>query len=365
MKLFDDFEAVKFYQENRIFITHNGFLYYIYEPKYKYWRKYRDAGNDHLTVANYDDVSREELMDAMNGIFPKSENDFMRLCKPSQLCIRDMLGLLKEDYAKYMSDNTIYHTIHHFLLKSDICYKSFVETQKLLDTAMKNQYSNDQIVTQIKTLSYRIIGRDIFKREIGIVDGHDSSSYFWIMPVRVINYSNTNAMDNVAEMRSVEISIEEDDIAQYLTPFLYEYYDDELEANKKRMNDYWVDDDGNVHSTPVIGFEWYLTHNFFTFDSMTEILKDIADTVEALSVGKETEYTKKLKIKRGTTTYQLLYAKNLNDEEIARYNANRPTEDDTEIGLIIDFYQRFIYRMEYMMKIGKEKGYDLISFMGP
>lgn len=28
-------------------------------------------------------------------------------------------------------------------------------------------------------------------------------------------------------------------------------------------------------------------------------------------------------------------------------------------------YQRFTYRMEYMMKVGKEKGYDLISFMGP
>ena len=41
-------------------------------------------------------------------------------------------------------------------------------------------------------------------------------------------------MDNVAEMRSVEISIEEDDVSQYLTPFLYEYFDEELEANKNR-----------------------------------------------------------------------------------------------------------------------------------
>lgn len=98
---------------------------------------------------------------------------------------------------------------------------------------------------------------------------------------------------------------------------------------------------------------------------MTHILKDVADTVEALVSGKETEYTKKLKIKRGIETYQLLYAKNLNEDEVAVYNANRPTEDDTEVGLIVDFYQRFLYRMEYMMKVGKEKGYDLISFMGP
>ena len=351
MKLFDTFEAVKFSQENMIFITHDGYLYYIYEQKYKYWRKHRNAGNDHLTVANYDDVTKEELMDAMNGVFPKSENDFMRLCNPSQLCIRDMLGLLREDYAKYMSDNTIYHTIHCFLLESDICHKSFEGIQKLLASAVTNHYDNAQVVSQIKELSLKIIGRDIFKREIGIVDGHDSSSYFWIMPVRIIDYEDTGALDSVAEMQSAEISIEEDDVDQYLTPFLYEYFDEELEANKQRKD--------------VSGFEWYLEHNYFTFEQMVSIIKDIVDTIEALASGKETEYTKKLKLKRGTATYQLLYAKDLNAEEVAAYNANRPTEDNTEVNLVIDFYQRFLYRMEYMLKVGKEKGYNLISFMGP
>lgn len=351
MKLFDKFEAVKFRQENLIFITHDGFLYYIYKPKYKHWRKHRNAGNDHLTVANYDEVTKAELTDAMNGVFPKSENDFMRLCNPSQLCIRDMLGLLREDYAKYMSDNTIYHTIHCFLLESDICHKSFEGIQKLLASAVTNHYDNAQVVSQIKELSLKIIGRDIFKSEIGIVDGHDSSSYFWIMPVRIIDYEDTGALDCVAKMRSAEISIEEDDVAQYLTPFLYEYFDEELEANKQRKD--------------VSGFEWYLEHNYFTFEQMVSILKDIVDTIEALASGKETEYTKKLKLKRGTATYQLLYAKDLNAEEVAAYNANRPTEDNTEVDLVIDFYQRFLYRMEYMLKVGKEKGYNLISFMGP
>ncbi len=49
----------------------------------------------------------------------------------------------------------------------------------------------------------------IYKKEIGIVDGHDSSSYFWIMPVRVIDPSDKDAFDNIAEMSSSEISIEE------------------------------------------------------------------------------------------------------------------------------------------------------------
>ena len=72
-----------------------------------------------------------------------------------------------------------------------------------------------------------------------------------------------------------------------------------------------------------------------------------------------------LRKKRGTATYELVYAKELSEEEVQEYNANRPTEDDTEIELILDFYNRLLYRLEYMMKVGQEKGYDLISFMGP
>ena len=52
------------------------------------------------------------------------------------------------------------------------------------------------------------------------------------MPVRVIDFENTADLDSVAEMRSAEISIEEDDVAEYLTPFLYKYFDEELTENK-------------------------------------------------------------------------------------------------------------------------------------
>lgn len=297
MKLFDTFEAVKFPEEDMIFITHDGYLYYIYDIKYKHWWKHGKAGNDHITVSKYPDVSREELSNAMQGVFPKKETDFMRLCNSSQLWIRDMLDLLKEDYTNYMSDYTLYHVVRQLLLDSDICYKSYEEIRKLLDNAAAHRYDNNQVIAQIKKLSYTIIGRDIYKREIGIVDGHDSSSYFWIMPVRIIDYSDTNGIDNVAEMKIAEISIEEDDVAQYLTPFLYKYYDDALEANKKRIEDRWTDDNGVEQISVVSGFEWYLTHNYFTFDSMIEILKDIEDTVDALSSGRENEYTEELRKK--------------------------------------------------------------------
>ena len=351
MKLFGDFEAVKFCEENLILVTHNGYLYYIFDCKNRYWKKYRNAGNDHLSVNNYPDVDKEEIIDAMKGKLPQKETDFMRMCNPCQLWIRDMLEVLIEDYSCYMSDKSIYHTVHRFLLESDIRYKAYLELRKLFDNANSICQDNHNVLGRVKELSYTVIGRDIYKKEIGIVDGHDTSSYFWIQPVRVIDYSDTNDMDNVAEMSSAEISIEEDDVDQYLTPFLYKYYDDELEANKKRKD--------------ASDFEWYLTHNFYTYDAVRNILEDIKDTIDALSSGRNTEYTEKLKIKRGTETYQLVYAKNLTEDEIEEYNRNRPKEDDTEIGLIIDFYNRFVYRMEYMMKVGNEKGYDLISFMGP
>ncbi|MBQ7561326.1 MAG: hypothetical protein IJS99_05795 [Synergistaceae bacterium] len=325
MKLFNDFEAVKFPEENMILITRGKYIYYVYDLNSKIWNKYKHSENyfiDSITVSNYPDVSREEIINALGGKFPNKEADFIRLCDLSQLHEINMLALLKEDYQVYMSDRLIYNSAYIFLSESTIKHKSYLALRKLFDECLTLNKDKEYIIAQIKALSLAIIGRDIFKREIQIVDGHDSSSYFWIMPVRVIDYSDTNDLDNVAEMDHVEISIEENDVNQYLTPFLYKYFDDELKANKSR-GDY-------------SGFEWYLTHNFYTYDSVRKILNDIQDTINALSQGRENEFIAKM-----------------------------PCEDNTPAEIIIDFYNRFIYRMEYMIKIGSEKGYNLISFMGP
>ena len=365
MKLFDDFEAVKFPEENLIFITNRGYLQYIYIPKYKRWQKHKNAGNDMITVSNYPDVSKKELTEATGGKFPEKPTDLQRLLDPSEISIRSMLAILEEDYPGYMLDQVIYHAIHAFLLESVICYKSYLRLRDLLDNSVALHQENEQVFSMIADLSQEILGRDIFKKEIGIVDGHDSSSYFWFMPVRVIDWSNTYGIDNVAEMRSAEISIEEDDVAQYLEPFLYKYFDSELKANKCRIHDRWTDDDGEEHIDYITDFEWYLTENFYTYEAIEQMLGDIKDTMDALASGRRNEYTDELKIKRGLATGELVYAKYLTDEQIKEYNANRPTVDDTDPKLIIDFYRRFIYRMEYMMKVGKEKGFDLMLVMGP
>lgn len=323
MKLFDTFEAVRYPEEEMIFITRERYLYYIYDTKKGRWSKYRNAGNDSLTVENYPDVSREDLMAAMNGKFPEKEADFMRMCNPLQLCIRDMMDVLREDYAGFMSEEQIRKASHKLLqeMNDDICYKAYLRLRKIFDGAINRNEGSKCVLPEIKELSYNLLGRDIFKKEIRIVNGHNSSSCFWIMPVRFVGYEDDYDYECTAEMNSVEISIEEDDVDRYLTPFLYPYFDGELEANRQRK-------EGNR-------FEWYLTHNFYTMDSVERMLEDIQCTVKALAEGTENR------------------------------NGSRPAEKNTERERIIDFYQRFIYRMEYMMKAGKENGYDLISFMGP
>ncbi len=345
MKLFDDFEAVRMPEENLIFVTDSSYLYYIYDVRRNVWRKHKSAGSDIITVSNYPDVSKEEIVDAMGGVFPGKETDFLRLCPLSTLRADELLNLIDDDYSPYMSNDEIYYSVYAFLLESGIQYKAYLELRKLFNDAIELHSDDDSVLLKIKELSYAFIGKDIFKKEIRIVDGHDNSSYFWIRPVRVIDYSNTDDPDNVSIMRTAEISIEED-VAQYLAPFLIKHFDNGLEANKRRMSDFWIDDEGDEQFSPIEGFEWYLTHNFYSLDCMKRILTDIRDTVEVLAAGRENEYTS-------------------DEEKIKEYNDNSPKEDDMETELIIDFFNRFIYRMEYMMTVGKENGYDLISFMGP
>lgn len=74
------------------------------------------------------------------------------------------------------------------------------------------------------------------------MDEHDCSSYCRIMPVRVFDREDADDIDNIAEMRSIEISIGEEDVSRYLAPFLRKHFDSELEANGKRV-DYRYEED--------------------------------------------------------------------------------------------------------------------------
>lgn len=376
MKLFDNFEAIKFPEENSIFITKGGYLYYIYDSEHDYWKKYKNAGWDQLTVGNYPDITKEELVKAFGGEFPQSETDIRKHCSPEEWQVIDMQLLLEHDYAEYMGDRKIYRAASELLFQSDLTYKAYEKLGTLFEEARKNKKDAEQVLDEIKELYFFITGGEIFKREIGIVDGYTGGSYFDIMPVRVIDYSDTDSLDNVATMEDAAICVEEDDVNSYLTPFLYKYFDDNLEVNKKRLDYCWEDEEGRKQYEYTKGFEWYLTYNYYTFEAIENILVDIRDTVDALLTGRKNEYTEDLKIK---TVHNQSYTEYFNAERdmytVEEWKTYEKELQETidehskgyleELNLIIDFYERFVYRMEYMIRIGKEKGYSFISFSGP
>ena len=345
MKLFDGYEAVRFPEENLILITNERYLYYIYSPENGSWKKHKNAGCDRLAVSNYQEISKEELTEAMHGIYPKKKTDFLRLCHPSYLDIGDMIDLLKVDYSAFMVDSGTHSIVRNLLLETGNYDKVYFLIKKLFDESTASQQDNSQVFNQIRELCFSVLGRNINKNEIPLADNR--SMLFSIMPVRVIDDSDTNDFDNVSEMRGVAVSLDDTDAYIYLSPFLDKHFDAGLEANKKRVDYYSEDDDGNEQPIYLQTFGWYLTHNFYTFDSVIDIIKDIRKTIDSLSSGKENEFTVKIREKRGFAIWDRL------EVEI------NPTE------LKVDFYRRLIYRLDYMLTVGKENGFNMISFVGP
>ena len=121
MKLFNNFEIVRLPEENLLFVTHNEYLYYIYNYRNKRWHKHKNAGNDRITVKNYQEVSREEILIVMNGIFPTKETDFLRMCHPSELNIVNMMNLLEEDYPQFFENETIKYIISSTFHQIQFC----------------------------------------------------------------------------------------------------------------------------------------------------------------------------------------------------------------------------------------------------
>ncbi len=194
---------------------------------------------------------------------------------------------------------------------------------------------------------------------IEIIEGHDPSSYFWIMPVKIKDINkNTDDVDNVEECRELEISIEEEDIRSYLFPLLLEFFNDELEENKKRnvdMNYYYI--------RPEVGssFEWNLTYNYYTYEDIESLIQKIKYISELLETDYNNPELDEIKKDYDWLKYDLPEYDRKKDylkEEIDKLIENNKH-------YIIYFYSRFIKYMENMIKVGREKGYTLISFMGP
>ena len=344
MKLFEHFEVVKFPEEEQLLVTSYGKLSYVYEYKYKIWR--RDEKNRSVTVKNYQEATEEDLIQLTGGVLPKREMDLIRLCNPSFLSTRNMMDILEEDYPMYifrkkdkdferMIGGKIYEMVQSFLEES--CYRdiSYEKVRALLDMAVANLLTDRQVKNRIGRLSTEILGRNVFDNEIPIYDGINHSYYF-VGPARIIELPDETGVEDVGCKGDYTISL---DIDPYLYPFLGRYFDNELPPNKWREKYCWEDDDGTKHFSYYEGFQSYQEPNYYSIDVFERILTDIDDTIDALSTGRVTVYTEKLHGKRGL--------------------------DTGETERVIDFYRRFVFRMKYMLGICKEKGFNYIFVSGP
>lgn len=200
-------------------------------------------------------------------------------------------------------------------------------------------YSNFQVKEALS------VSADSNKFSIEIIEGHDSSSYFWFNPVLVKESSKIILDDDIHEFDE-EFSIEQGDIECFLVYFFFKYFDENLLINKNRY-EYGM---GFIHD-----FEWHLTHNFYTYATLNKMAEAILSIANLL----ESDYDNTIlsDVKKG---FSIFYMCNRDYED---YKAGDDSAIENHVGVVIDFYRRFAHRLKKMMESNPQT--EIISIVGP
>lgn len=181
--------------------------------------------------------------------------------------------------------------------------------------------------------------------QIEIVEGHDPSSYFLFSPAMFKETGEEVLWDEAVEMDE-GFSIEEGDIYCFLSYFLYKYFDENLTYNKRRYE---------YGEGYVSGFEWYLTDNFYTYDVLNEMVKEILEVASLLESDYNNPRLDDIKKK-----FSIFYMCPRSDADYFNRDASAIQK---HISVVIDFYHRFSKRITSMME--NNKNTTVISIMGP
>ena len=109
-------------------------------------------------------------------------------------------------------------------------------------------------------------------------------------------------------------------------------------------------------------FEWYLTYNYYTMQSIQDMINEIKSIIELL---KDDYNSTKLDYIKEDYDWILYLDHRVNTKNLPYDKNERIKLTENYKDVIINFYNRFIKYMENMIKEGKEKGYTLISLMCP
>ena len=189
-------------------------------------------------------------------------------------------------------------------------------------------------------------------RRIEIIEGKDPSSYFIFCACR-IEYTNPTRItwEDMPSQGDV-FSIEEGDVDCFLKYFLLKYFDNELPYNKYRVEWKSGDDVGYVD-----GFEWWVEPNYFLYDTIEKMCKEIVHKMDLLKFDFHNQELDGLK-KRFSIYYMC-------DKNDADYK-NGDNSDDAllrHVDVVIDFYDRFVRRIRHLMRSNKNA--EVVSVSGP
>ena len=111
------------------------------------------------------------------------------------------------------------------------------------------------------------------------------------------------------------------------------------------MDKEYISYKGGILST----FEWNLEYNYFSLDNIKNVILHIKQDIDIL---KNDYFNSKL-------VEQKSYFKD-------RFNPRKVDSGDKDlVNDFVEFYEDFVEIMEEMIMGANEKGYNLISFMGP
>lgn len=288
-----------------------------------------------------------DILDGTNDHNFDSSAMFRRLQGCSVTGVRALHRHITTAYGCFSateSDTTVKYEIS-FGYACGVCFKQSYDGWYTV--GLFNGRSSTHFGDEIYTIPYREIKAMLkFKNQITIVEGHDSSSYFWIMPVKHVPKSE-EYWRGIQEHRQEQISIEEDDVGMFLYYFLDKFFD----------LDYPYGDSRDEYCGS--GFEWNLEHNIYTYETMNVMLAEIERCCDLLKNDYDNAELDGLKSRfyyYPFSPVRIPLDRHLTKEEeqaIIRENIYVATE----------FYDRFVRRMRAMMESAKE--YELISFMGP
>lgn len=168
-----------------------------------------------------------------------------------------------------------------------------------------------------------------------IVNGRDGGGTFWIIGIS----SKEERESDIPNLDCFGMSIDDMVVDEYLTEFLYKYYDPAVQEREEYEDS---------------GFDWY-GGNLYTFESMRNMLDNIYRVKKMLQ--EDYDNPELLKIKSHWSIYQYTKKKRdeLSDVELNELRKNVIPE-------ALTFYERFCMRMESMLKV---PGNDIMSFAGP